>query len=69
MSVAHKQGWYCSCNGVSEERSASILMLEEGSLETCVHYYQTTQHYIPEDSNLHCHHQINESPSFRILFW
>jgi hypothetical protein len=26
MSVAHKQDWYCICNCVSEEHSASILM-------------------------------------------
>ena len=26
MSVAHRQDWYCYCNGVSEEHSASILM-------------------------------------------
>jgi hypothetical protein len=59
MSVAHKQDWYCSCNDFSEEHSASILLVEEGSLEIYVHYYQTTQHYIPEDGDLHCHHQIN----------
>jgi len=46
MSAAHKQDWYCSCDGFSEERSASILMMEEGSLEIYVHLlpYYTALH-------------------------
>ena len=56
--------------GVSEEHCASILVLEGGSLETCVHYYRTTQHDIPEDSNLHCHHQINKwEPQYQFFFF